>query len=128
MGQAAVAHKASPYYLSMFLSLFLSFYLVATALLLLFNLCKLIPDPWSDLLNESRMPLSKEWQIHICAVWEMSGASLTEKHEVDPSFRDTVILVGYIYFVGHKKLKFTVQWAVTDLTADAFWFMAGAKK
>jgi len=39
----------------------------------------------------------------------MSGASLTEKHEVDPSFRDTVILVKYLYFVGQKNLKFTVQ-------------------
>lgn len=44
-------------------------FLVAAALFLLWFLSKLIPDPWSDLLNESRLPLSKEWQIHICAVW-----------------------------------------------------------
>lgn len=57
----------------------------------------------------------------------MSGASLTKKHEVNPTFRDTVILVRYIYFVGQKELKFSIQWPVIDLTANTFWFTAGAK-
>ncbi len=57
----------------------------------------------------------------------MSGASLTKKHEVNPTFRDTVILERYIYFVGQKELKFSIQWPVSDLTANTFWFTAGAK-